>query len=339
MNEELKVGNIKAEKGEKIFGKIKVTELADGSPVEVPVAIINGIGDGPVLYTQSACHGVEINGTEAIRRVIGELNPNKMQGALIAIPIVNILAARHRLGHTPETLDSLYGNMNRTWPGNPDGTLTERMSYMLFEEAVKKADYVIDHHTGEMPTLMCWIYFYEGIKEQENLAKVYGAEYLIAEKAGTEEWKKKRFFGKLRVVCHEQLKIPAICPELDGRDHLEEDAIQIAIRGIKNVMKHIGIIEGEPILPKKQYILSNTELGHVKANKGGWFLPEVKVGKKVNKGDSIGKLFNILDGFNEIDLLKAPRDGIVHNINKSPVVWPGVSVARVEAIVEEITNS
>jgi len=338
MRQILKVGEVCADPGEKAFGGLKVAELADGSSVKVPVILVNGAKEGPILYTQAACHGYEINGTEAIRRIGMELDPKGMSGGLIAIPIVNVLAARYRRGHTLEQLDSEFGNMNRTWPGNPDGTITERMAYVIFEEAVKKAGCVIDHHTGDKPTVS-WVFYYEGAKEQEDLARIYGAEYLVAEKAGTEEWKKKRFYGKLRVVCHEQLGIPSICPELDGHDHLDEEAVQLGVRGIRNVMKHLGMIGGRVELPPKQYIVSNTELGYVKASRGGWFVPEVKVGDRVHKGDVVGRVLSILDGFKEVEVLRAPRDGFVHSLNSSPMVWPGVRAAGVDLIVKEITNS
>jgi predicted deacylase len=333
----MKFGSLTVKKGEKVQGKIKVTELADGTSVKVPITVISGNNEGPILYTQSACHGVEINGTEAIRQMIDQINPKKLSGTFVTIPIVNILAARNRLTWTPVELDYEFGNMNRTWPGNKDGSLTERMSYTIFEEVIKKVDIVIDHHTGSMPTIN-WIYFYEGDNEQKKLALNYGTKYLVAEKAGTDEWKKKRFYGKLRVVCLEQLGIPAICPELDGRDHLDKDAVKVGVRGIKNIMRYFKMIEGEIELPEKQYITTNTEFGYVKANRGGWFLPSVEVGNQVEANQKIGTIYSILDGFDEIEKIFSPRDGIVHSLNKSPIVWPGVRISRIDKIIEEINN-
>lgn len=103
-------------------------------------------------------------------------------------------------------------------------------------------------------------------------------------------------------------------------------------------MKHLDMLGGKIELPRRQYILSNTEAGHVKTDKGGWFIPEVEVGEEINEGQTVGRILSILEGFKEKDVLESPRDGIVHSLNASPVVWPGTRVAGVDKIVEKIKN-
>ena len=85
----IKLHDISAAEGEKVFESIKVGEWADGSAVGVPVHIVNGREAGPVVAVTAAIHGDEVVGTDAVRRITSELDPARLRGAVVGIPILN----------------------------------------------------------------------------------------------------------------------------------------------------------------------------------------------------------------------------------------------------------
>lgn len=330
------VGSIKAAPGEKVFGSLKVGLMADGSPIEIPVILINGYSSGPVLYVQAACHGEEINGVEVIRRVVNSLNPKKLRGSLIAVPVANPLAFRSKQSYTPIEFE----NMNRVFPGRPDGRLSERMAYAIWSNCIKdKADYVIDLHTG-VRTMLTFIFVEYGedevIRKSSELARIFGTEYIVKE-VRDEYWKRIRFGGKLRNVCNEH-GIPSITPELDGRRSLNEEAIKIGVRGVLNVMKFLGMIDGNIELPPKQYILKwSPGEPKITSSSGGIFISKVKPGQMVEEGQVLGFIYSVktLDVVEEI---KASKRGIVRYVTEYPVINAGDRILEISEVIEVIEN-
>lgn len=333
--EKIRVGNVSARGGEKTSGLLKAGELSDGSSIDIPVNIINGVNEGPVVYSQVACHGEEINGIEVHRRIFSELDPGKMSGAVILIPVANVLAYRLRQSMMPVKLDEYFINMNRAWPGKPDGSLSERMAHVMFNEAVEKADYVIDFHTGWSGMIDHTVFMAEDEKTEE-LARIFGTKVLVSEATKREEWEKERFSGKLRVVATKRGK-PSICPELGGMLRFDWASIKKGIRGFKNVMKYLRMIKGKPELPRRQVVISN-HLGRINANRGGIFIPESKLGDMLSKGDVVGKIYSIRKLFKEVETLKAPCDGLLYSLWDNPVVYSGANIGLIGKIIKETTN-
>ena len=141
-----RVGTASANPGDISFGVIEVGKLADSSTVDIPVILVNGSKLGSTLYLGAAVHGNEITGVEAIRRIIVKLDPKKVSGKIIAVPFQSSLAFRSMSRVTPN--DFSPDNLDALFPGTPDGSLTERMAFLLMNEAISKADYVLDLHTG-----------------------------------------------------------------------------------------------------------------------------------------------------------------------------------------------
>ena len=133
-----------AEPGEANHGYLSVTEMPDGTPMRIPVALVNGANDGPTMYLQAISDGDELNGLSVIRRVLGRLDPKCLDGRVIAVPIVNIHALHAYQAFSP--IDNK--KMNRCFPGRQDGTSSERIAYRLFQNAVLQSDYVVDLHQG-----------------------------------------------------------------------------------------------------------------------------------------------------------------------------------------------
>ena len=105
--------------------------------------VINGANPGPVLCLTSAIHGDELNGIEMIRQIILELDPKILRGVVVGVPIVNLERFWRKERYIGDRRD-----LNRYFPGNPEGFYPERVAHALFTDIVQPCDMVIDLHTG-----------------------------------------------------------------------------------------------------------------------------------------------------------------------------------------------
>ena len=115
----------------------------DGLQQSSPVLVINGAKQGPTLCMTAAIHGDELNGIEIIRRVMYDINPNKLSGRIIGVPIVNLQGFQRSTRYLPDRRD-----LNRFFPGDPYGSMASRIAYSLFNEIIVHCDALIDLHTG-----------------------------------------------------------------------------------------------------------------------------------------------------------------------------------------------
>jgi predicted deacylase len=119
------------------------TELFEGVPVSTPVLVVNGALPGPTLCLTAAVHGDELNGIEMVRRVMHDLDPTDLSGAIIGIPIVNVQGFRRGSRYLPDRRD-----LNRYFPGNPTGSAAARIADSFFTNVVSQCDALVDLHTG-----------------------------------------------------------------------------------------------------------------------------------------------------------------------------------------------
>ncbi|MBM4221547.1 MAG: succinylglutamate desuccinylase/aspartoacylase family protein, partial [Gammaproteobacteria bacterium] len=117
----------------------------DGSSDQTPVLVINGTGKGPTLCLTGAIHGDELNGIEIVRRVTQDLEPARIRGAVIGIPIVNLQGFRRGSRYLPDRRD-----LNRHFPGNPGGSAASRIAWSLFDGIIRHCDGLVDVHTGSL---------------------------------------------------------------------------------------------------------------------------------------------------------------------------------------------
>jgi len=325
------VGGVTADKGQLARGTLPVGTLADGTTLEVPFLILNGKGEGPTVYVEAACHGSEINGLEVIRRLVTEeVDLEVLCGAFVIVPVANVVAFTHRQGHTPFDNE----NMNRVWPGKADGRMSERIAHAIWHHAIEPCDYVIDLHTGNS-TLVTHVVFMGGEESSRNLAVNFGVEVLISEEKDA-DWQKARFSGKLRNFADASGK-PAICPELGGNSKFEPVRIEQGLRGVLNVAKHLGMLPGEPVLPKRQTVVAQGHLTQVKANHGGAALYAVTGGDRVSAGDLLCRIYSIRD-FSVLEEVRSPGDGMIIMVAENPILHSGDMVAMMGKIVDEIEH-
>jgi len=336
----MEIGTASAEPGEKAFGFLKVTTRPNGKDVGINVIIVNGSESGPVLLIDGVHHGTEHAGYEAILRLASDLDPNKLRGTFIGVPILNVDAFQARSRISP--LDSK--DMNRVYPGKENGTVTEQIAFKYLNEIVPRAGCLITCHgaidwRSPLTFVICpaWDES-EPVKKSFEIAKVFGWEIITK----NEKPYHSGFLPKWSI----EKGIPTILAEAGGLTDSYENRwhyVDLMMKGFKNVMKHLGMLEEKPESPPKQFITKYEELS---CKYGGLWLPEVKGSPEkpgapkevVTKGTVLGRVVSPFNIDKELERLVAPYDGMVIGIYYHPVVHPGDHVIYFGEVIEEIDN-
>ena len=317
--------------------RVTLARLPSGVELETTVHTY-GDGDGPTLYTQAAQHGREINGSEVLRRLHDELldREEEFSGTLVSVPVADPITF-DRVSYTaPEALDSVNANMNRCWPGDPDGSLHERMAANLWEY-VDDADAIVDLHTGSREMLTHTVYL-KGDDDCRRLAEAFGTRLLLAEAAGEdadEEWERRNFGGKLRVAATRE-GIPSITPELAHNKELVDDAIGTGVEGTKNVLRETGALDDGVDVSDWTGVRARNHLGRVRAAESGLFsaADAVDIGAEVEEGDEVGEVFDPTT-YETLQTATADRSGVVYSVTREATVTAGETLVGVAIRLDE----
>ncbi len=295
--------------GSKVIKKFKVAENADRSPMEIPVIIIKGNEDGPILLLNGATHGNELIGVEVIRNIMAKFTPKDVKGTIVGVPIVNVPA--YNVGQRSDPLDQK--DMNREFPGDPDGSITQQLAHFFYSNIALEADYIIDFHSAEYPDVMLP---HIRIRTDETS----DASKLLAQAFSTEIiWEGKGAPGMLQVCAAHDGKA-VITVEIGAASGLEEEGIEAGVTGVKNVMTILGMIKGTAEILDYQIYIKSSEKWQ-RSPHGGIFRPFVKLGDIIEEGQVLGE---IADPFNlKIEKIKAESSGLIAGIKTSPVVRTG----------------
>jgi len=292
-----------------------------------------GPAAGPTVYVQAAQHGREVNGTAVLRRVHDRLLAADLAGRVVAVPVADPLTFDRVSYTTPEALDSVNGNMNRVWPGDPEGTLHERMAAGLWAYA-GDADAVVDLHTGS-PDMLTHVVVTEGHAPSRRLADAFGTGLHLLEPAGDdadEEWDDRGFAGKLRVAAASE-GIPTITPELAHNKQLVPEAVEAGVAGLLDVLRQQGVLAGEPA--GTDPTVARNHLGRVIADDSGLFRadPDRELGERVAEGAALGELYDPTS-YERLQAATADRDGVLYSLRKEATVTGGSMLARVAEVVD-----
>lgn len=304
----------------------RLVRLPSGSDVSVTIHRYEG-GPGPTVYVQAAQHGIELNGTAALRRLHDHLTSAEIAGTVLAVPIANPLAFDHRSYVTPQPLDAVNSNMNRVWPGNDDGSLQERAVEQLWR-LVEGADAVIDLHTGTADML-------EHVRFQDDdsqaLAEVFGSEFILRDVAETDAFDRSSG-SKLRTAAA-RAGIPAITPELSNSRQVDIGAVGSGVAGIRNVLREMNVLDGEPDSPATCTVLRN-EGDCIRAEESGLFepSPDIGVGDRVSSGATLGVVYSPAT-FEKLQPVTARKSGLVYSLTRGSVVAAGEKLADIAEVV------
>ena len=287
------------------------TELFEGVPVASPVLVVNGKLAGPTLCLTAAVHGDELNGIEMVRRVMHDLNPQKLAGAVVGVPIVNLQGFRRGSRYLPDRRD-----LNRYFPGNPRGSAAARIAHSFFTEVVLHCDALIDLHTGSfkrsnLPQLRADLRNPDVV----TLTQGFGATVILHSTPAE---------GTLRYAAT-SAGIPAVTLEAGGPSQLELEEVKHGVKGIETLLNTLDMVKKKRPWsdPEPVYYRSTW----VRANRGGILLADVSLGSTVRQGDLLGTITDPMN--NASTRLYSPFSGRIIGMARNQVVMPGFAAFHV----------
>lgn len=289
--------------------RIPVTRLSNGHDVELLVHIIRGSKDGPKLAMFGGVHGDEPLGTEAVRRILHHIDPDQIAGTIVAVPVANPYAFEAGKRVTP--LDGL--NLNRIIPGDSEGSLTEQLAARLVAILDDGITHFIDYHSGGNLACVDYSYVHDAGAE---MSRAFGCQVLYDHDS---------YEGS---VTGYALKhgIRSMVSELGGGQHNTEFFLDKAVSGTFNVLRTIGMLDGEVIAPREDQVVVTT-LTVVRPRVGGLLQAEVgadRLGEILPAGTVLGRIVDPATS-EELQVLTAPYDPTYLVLSRSPVtqVSPG----------------
>ena len=340
----IELGTARAQSGRKAWGQLTVRQRH--KQVRLPVAVVHGAKPGPHAVLLANQHGLELNGVEAIRCVVEELNPEAIRGTVFAVPSMNPRAAMLADQCWPEEhharLVRSFGagpyrnvkgdyrspyNMNWLWPGRRAGSLVERIIWEVWNRAViaphRRADLVVDLHCHQSRTAV-----YAEDDVATDLGVATGIAYIV----------KTRFPDKMKITSNNsacrRVGIPSLTIELSGQRAIFPQSVDQGRAALLNLLKFLGVLRGKPVLPEGTYVLDPwrdkfsdkkyarpSNVMHF-ARKPGLMVPHKQMYDVVKKGDLICEVVNPYTG-QIVESGRAGMSGMIYGMHLSGVCGPG----------------
>ncbi len=315
------VGTASAAPGEKSTGTLEVPAGVDPA-TSIPVVVVNGAKPGKVLALVSGAHGTEYVSIIAIEKLIAALDPAQVTGTVILVPLINIQSFEQKVPHV-NPVDNK--SMNRFYPGKPDGTQTERASYLITKEIVDRCDYLIDYHGGDLDeSLRPYAYWGPtGREAQDRTSKemvlAFGLDHIIIWRERPTDPAATRYLDNTASVRGK----PSIVVEAGHAGTVDSDDLALLVNGTLSTMRALKMLPGEPHPIENPVWIE--KLVDVLADGPGIWYPLVKRGTYVSAGMKLGA---ITDYFGKIIAEpRAPVSAVVLHVNAVPSLKKGDNIA------------
>lgn len=268
--------------GKHHYADLPVARLPNHVPVTLPIHVVHGRRDGPVLFVSAGIHGDEVLGIEIIRRLLNTKGLNSINGTLICVPIVNVFGFLAKERYLPDGRD-----LNRMFPGSEEGSLASQLAHLFMKEVVAKSSIGIDLHTGarqraNLPQLRGDF----AKPELRELAERFGAPVVLQSNLRD---------GSLRQAARDA-GIEVLLYEAGEALRLDELSVRIGVKGILRVMKHIGMrTRAVPGAEQSKPVFSKSS-SWVRAPEGGIFRAHKALGDSVALGETLGTVTDPCEG-------------------------------------------
>jgi predicted deacylase len=281
---------------------LKIVSDSFTEPISIPVLVAKGVTAGPCLGLTAALHGNELNGIPVIQQLFKEIDPQKLRGNIIGVPVVNIGSFFRKKRRFSDNVD-----LNHIMPGKAKGNSSQIYAYNFFEKVIRKIDYLVDLHTASFGRINSYYVRADmDNKTTEEMAMMQNPEIILHNPP---------MDGTLRGAA-ESIGIPSITLELGDPNIFQQNIIDQSLKGVYNVLVSLDMIDGS---------ISHTTHNTIHCRSSKWMytrgggllkvLPEVSA--MVKKGDLIALQENIFGDV--IETYYAPADGVVIGKSVSPV--------------------
>lgn len=311
----LTIGGAEVPEGARTDLLLKVSESYTGDRMSIPLTVVNGVRAGALLFVTAAVHGDELNGIGIVRELLARVEPGELSGALVCVPVVNVLGVQFHTRYLPDRRD-----LNRCFPGSAGGSTASRIAHTLMTEVITRADAGIDLHTAanrrmNMPQIRT------GLSDERahKLGVVFGAPYLIDA---------PRRSGSLRDAADRE-GVPVLTFEGGQALRFEDEVIDVGVTGVLRVMGELGMLDDPPPAPEHP-VLESDETHWVRADSGGILDLLVAPGDHVAEGQP---LWTVTGPFGrERSQQDSPYTGVVIGMTTLPLVNPGDAVVHIAVL-------
>ena len=323
------VAGVEVPRGTKQRHAIELVELADGTRISLPALFVNGASPGPRLYLGAAIHGDEVNGIAILGQVLAALDPAALAGSIVAVLVQNPLALHsdHRLAvshYLKSPLDQAPADPWSCFPGNPEGSLAEKIAHVLYG-LIRTCDYAIDLHTPTrggryVPiTILPHPGLGDASRRAEDLGVAFGSGYLVKTDKG--------MYVRDGILCVEATRagVPAFTFEIGEGGRLEPDMVAVGARCVRNALRYLKMVPGQPERPARTVRVR--EFVGLRATRGGLLTTEVALGAPVRRGDVLARIASVYG--EEIETITSPVDGLYVRSTTLSTVAAGERVATV----------
>jgi predicted deacylase len=295
--------------------EIPVARLPTGTWASLPVEVLNGARDGPVVWLSAAIHGDELNGVDVILRTLRRLRPKELAGTVLCVPIVNVFGFIEQSRYLPDRRD-----LNRCFPGSMRGSMASRLARLFVDEVVRRCSFGIDLHSGSnhrenLPQVRADL----DDADTRAMALAFGAPVALHSRPPS---------GSLRRAAA-KLGVRTLLFEGGQALRFDRPAVDAGVRGVLRVLAAKNMIE--PVADETPAVPTRVARGSkwMRAGRSGLFEPSVDLGVRVERGDTIG---HVHDAFKESSLaVRAGVAGTIIGIARNPLVSLGEAVVHVAA--------
>ncbi|MBT4059359.1 MAG: succinylglutamate desuccinylase/aspartoacylase family protein [Euryarchaeota archaeon] len=290
-----------------------------GESWDTPITVIHGARPGPVVTVTGAIHGDELVGPLACSMLCQEsmtgsgraLDPNAMAGTVRIVPILNPPGYRGHSRYFPDGRD-----LNRQFPGSPDGNTTSRVADKIWENLIISSDYLIDlHSAAKGRTNLPQVRANLAHSGSNRIARAFGVEVVLDSKGPR---------GTLRRNATDE-GIGALTYEGGGATLTDHEAVKVAVYGVLNVLRSLKVIPGYPSRPRFRLLASGSTW--VRAEEGGLVDMFVQSGSFIEKDDIIGRIVDPHKPGRSADIL-SPERGLLICSATNPFVTAGTPVGH-----------
>jgi predicted deacylase len=306
--------NTEIKPGSKKRIRLEVGESYTGLSVRLPIMVWRAKEPGPTVFISSAVHGDEINGTGTIRALINDGDFHLKKGALVLLPVVNIMGFERHTRYMPDRRD-----LNRAFPGSKTGNLTARLAYLLSSEIIPRCDYGIDLHTAALRRTN----FPNVRADMSNpacreMAQAFGCSVIVDSKGPEGSFRK----------CATSSGCPTIILEAGEVWKVERMYLETALRGIHNCLSHLGMVDTPMEVAPDTRVVKSTQW--VRAGAGGFLQFHVSPGEFVQQDQLIATNAGLLG--REQEQILSPHSGVVIGMSTMPAVAPGDPIAHIALV-------
>jgi predicted deacylase len=296
---------------EKTRSFLEVGRFAQGVRCRLPVLTVTGAKPGPLLLITAAQHGRELNGVASIAQAFEDIVPEQVSGSVVFLPVMNPLGVRMRSQDYPteqarfrSTETTQNFNLNRAWGLAPDDSYVSATTETVYEKYLKHADAMIDFHgwTNFSVSLgMC-------LEKDQEFMRAFGVPWYLLYPDN-----RQCTSGTTSDVAM-KLGIPQATVELASQNRVYPELIKIGYTGIFNLMKHLSMLKGKPVLPPVQHEMEEKRRKTLfTARQEGLVVPEKPYGQLVKKGETVARLLS-LETLETVQEFKPEFDGLLYHI-------------------------